>query len=91
MISKVTDAVLEHIAPWRTRPLERVYAIMYFDAMFVKVREDRSVHNRACYLALGVMCDGDRDVLGLCGRRPRARSSGWPSSTTSSAAASRTS
>ena len=64
-ISRVTDAVLEDVAAWRARPLERVYPIVYFDAMFVKVREDRSVCSRACYLALGVTCDGDREVLGL--------------------------
>ena len=64
-ISNVTDAVLEDVAAWRTRPLERVYPIVYFDAMFVKVREDRSVRSRACYLAMGVTCDGDREVLGL--------------------------
>lgn len=64
-ISRITDAVLEDVAAWRTRPLERVYPIVYFDAMFVKVREDRSVRSRACYLALGVTCDGDREVLGL--------------------------
>jgi len=64
-ISRITDAVLEDVAAWRSRPLDRVYPIVYFDAMFVKVREDRSVKNRACYLALGVTCDGDREVLGL--------------------------
>jgi putative transposase len=64
-ISRVTDAVLEDIAAWRTRPLETVYPIVYFDAMWVKVREDRSVRNRACYLAVGVSCDGDREVLGI--------------------------
>jgi putative transposase len=64
-ISRVTDAVLEDIAAWRTRPLEEVYPIVYFDALMVKVREDRSVRNRACYLALGVSCDGDREVLGI--------------------------
>lgn len=64
-ISRVTDAVLEDIVAWRSRPLERVYPIVYFDAMFVKVREDRSVRSRACYLAMGVTCDGDREVLGL--------------------------
>jgi putative transposase len=64
-ISTITDAVLEDIVAWRSRPLERVYPIVYFDAMFVKVREDRSVQNRACYLALGVTCDGDREVLGI--------------------------
>src|SRR3954465_9057070 len=64
-ISRITDAVLEDVAAWRTRPLDRVYSIVYFDAMFVKVREDRSVKSRACYLALGVTCDGEREVLGL--------------------------
>jgi putative transposase len=64
-ISRITDAVLEDIAAWRSRPLDRVYPIVYSDAMFVKVREDRSVRARACYLALGVTCDGDREVLGL--------------------------
>ncbi len=64
-VSRITDAVLEDVAAWRTRPLERVYPIVYFDAMFVKVREDRSVKSRACYLALGVTCDGDREVLGI--------------------------
>src|SRR5215204_5619094 len=64
-ISRITDAVLEDVAAWRTRPLDRVYPIIYFDAMFVKVREDRSVKNLAAYLALGVTVDGDREVLGI--------------------------
>jgi putative transposase len=64
-ISRVTDAVLEDVQAWRTRPLDSVYPIVYFDALRVKVREDRSVQNRACYLALGVTCDGEREVLGL--------------------------
>ena len=46
-ISRVTDAVLDDVEAWRTRPLDPVYPIVYFDAMFVKVREDRSVRNRA--------------------------------------------
>ena len=64
-VSRITDAVLEDVAAWRSRPLERVYPIVYFDAMFVKVREDRSVRARACYLAMGVTCDGAREVLGI--------------------------
>jgi putative transposase len=64
-ISRVTDAILDDVAAWRTRPLDSVYPIVYFDALRVKVREDRSVQNRACYLALGVTCDGEREVLGL--------------------------
>ena len=64
-ISRVTDAVLEDVVAWRSRPLEAVYPIVYFDAMMVKVREDRSVRNRACYLAVGVTCEGDREALGI--------------------------
>ena len=64
-ISRVTDAVLEDVEAWRTRPLDAVYPIVYFDALRVKVREDRSVRNLACYLALGVSVDGEREVLGI--------------------------
>jgi len=64
-ISRITDAVLEDVQAWRTRPLDRVYPIVYFDAMFVKVREDRSVKNLAAYLAMGVTVDGEREVLGI--------------------------
>jgi putative transposase len=64
-ISRVTDAVLDDIAAWRARPLEQVYPIVYFDALMVKVTEDRSVRTRACYLAVGVSVDGDREALGI--------------------------
>jgi putative transposase len=64
-ISRVTDAVLEDIAAWRTRPLAAIYPIVYFDCLMVRVREDRSVSSRACYLAIGVTLEGDREVLGI--------------------------
>ena len=64
-ISRVTDAVLEDIAAWRTRPLAAIYPIVYFDCLMVRVREDRSVSSRACYLAIGQSVDGDREVLGI--------------------------
>jgi putative transposase len=64
-ISRVTDAVLEDIAAWRARPLDALYPIVYLDAIMVKVTEDRSVRTRACYLAVGVTLDGDRELLGL--------------------------
>jgi putative transposase len=64
-ISRVTDAVLVDVQAWRTRPLERVYPIAYFDCLMVKVREDRSVRTRACYLAIGVTVEGEREVLGI--------------------------
>ena len=64
-ISRVTDAVLEDIGLWRTRPLAAVYPIVYFDCLMVRVREDRSVSSRACYLAIGQTVEGDREVLGI--------------------------
>ena len=64
-ISRVTDAVLEDIAAWRSRPLAAVYPIVYFDCLMVRVREDRSVSSRACYLAIGQTVEGDREVLGI--------------------------
>jgi putative transposase len=64
-ISRITDAVLEDVKEWRHRPLESVYPIVYLDALIVKVRQDRSVRKRVCYLAMGVTVEGDRDVLGL--------------------------
>src|SRR4051812_13155326 len=64
-ISRVTDAVLEDIQTWRTRPLAAVYPIVYFDCLMVRVREDRSVSSRACYLAIGQTVEGDREVLGI--------------------------
>jgi putative transposase len=64
-ISRITDAVLADAEAWRTRPLEAVYPIVYFDCLMVKVREDRSVRNRACYLAIGVTVEGEREPLGI--------------------------
>lgn len=64
-ISRVTAAVQADIDAWRSRPLERVYPIVYFDALRVKIRKDRSVIARACYLAIGVTLDGEREVLGI--------------------------
>lgn len=64
-ISRVTDAVLDDIAAWQTRPLDRLYPIVYFDALMVKMTEDRSVKTRACYLAVAVNLDGEREILGL--------------------------
>jgi putative transposase len=64
LISKITDAVIEDAKAWQNRPLERVYAIVYLDAMIVKIRDGNTVRNHACYTAIGVNLDGERDVLG---------------------------
>ena len=64
-VSRITDSVLEDVAEWRHRPLEEIYAIVYLDALVVKVRTDRSVSKRSCYLAIGVTVEGEREVLGI--------------------------
>jgi putative transposase len=63
-ISKITDRVLERMAEWQSRPLDRVYPVLFIDAIFVKVR-DGQVANRPIYVAIGVTVDGERDILGL--------------------------
>jgi putative transposase len=65
LISRVTDAVMDDARAWASRPLEDVYPIVFLDCLVLKIREGGSVQRRACYLALGVTMDGDRDVLGL--------------------------
>jgi len=65
LISKVTDAVMDDARAWATRPLEDVYPVIFLDALVLKIREGGSVQRRACYLALGITLEGDRDVLGL--------------------------
>jgi transposase-like protein len=64
-ISSVTDAVMSEVTAWQARPLEPMYPVVFFDALRVKVREDAVVRNKAIYLALGVLPDGTREVLGL--------------------------
>ncbi len=64
-ISSVTDAVLAEVTGWQARPLEPMYPVVFFDALRVKIREDAVVRNKAIYLALGVLPDGTRDILGL--------------------------
>jgi putative transposase len=65
LISDVTDAVIEEVKAWQSRPLEPLYAILYLDALYVKMRHEGRVENRAVYVALGVDWDGRKDVLGL--------------------------
>src|SRR6266568_3935933 len=65
LISRVTDAVMDDVRAWAQRPLEDVYPIVFLDCLVLKIREGGSVQRRACYLALGVTLDGDRDVLGM--------------------------
>jgi transposase-like protein len=64
-ISTVTDEVMAEVMAWQNRPLEPMYPVIFFDALRVKIREDAVVRNKAVYLALGVLPDGTRDVLGI--------------------------
>lgn len=64
-ISSVTDAVMSEVLAWQARPLESMYPVVFFDALRVKIREDAVVRNKAIYLALAVLPDGHREVLGL--------------------------
>jgi putative transposase len=65
LISAVTDAVLDEVAEWQNRPLDTSYPLVFFDALRVKIRDEGFVRNKAVYIALGVMPDGTKDILGL--------------------------
>jgi putative transposase len=63
-VTRITDGVLETMVEWQNRPLDRVYPVLFIDAINVKIREGQ-VANRPIYVALGVTVDGERDILGL--------------------------
>src|SRR5919197_5653314 len=65
LISRVTDAVVDDVREWQQRPLDEVYPVLFLDALVLKIREGGTVQRRACYLALGVTLEGERDVLGM--------------------------
>jgi len=65
LISRVTDAVMDDVREWAKRPLEDVYPVVFLDALVLKIREGGTVQRKACYLALGITVEGDRDVLGM--------------------------
>ena len=65
LISKVTDAVMDDARAWQTRPLDDLYPVVFLDALVLKIRDGGSVIRKACYLALGINTDGEREVLGL--------------------------
>src|SRR5437016_5738826 len=65
LVSDVTEGVLEEVKAWQNRPLEPIYGIMYLDALYVKMRHEGRVENRAVYVAIGVDLEGRKEVLGL--------------------------
>lgn len=65
LISNVTEAVMDEVRAWQSRPLDALYPIVYLDALMVKMRDNGQVQNRAVYVALGVTRAGQKEVLGL--------------------------
>lgn len=65
LISNVTNEVIEEVKAWQSRPLDKLYPIVYLDAVVIKIREDKRVINKTFYLALGVNLDGQKELLGI--------------------------
>ena len=65
LISRITDAVAADVTAWQSRALEPMYPVVFFDALRVKIREDGVVRSKAVYLALGILPDGSKDILGI--------------------------
>ena len=65
LISTVTDAVLEAVTEWQGRPLDACYPLVFFDAIRVKIRDEGFVRNKAVYIALGILPDGTKEILGI--------------------------
>ena len=64
-VSRITDAVLEEVRAWQVRPLDPVYAVVFLDAIMVKVRDNHVVQSKPAYLAAGIDTDGEKHVLGI--------------------------
>ena len=65
LISTVTDGIVAEVTAWQSRPLEHLYPVVFFDALRVKIRDEATVRSKAVYLALAILPDGTRDILGL--------------------------
>lgn len=76
LISDVTDGVVEQARAWQNRPLDTFYAIVFLDALYVKMRHEGRVENRAVYVAVGINLEGRKDVLGLWTGASEGASSG---------------
>ncbi len=77
-VSRITDAVLEEVRAWQSRPLDPVYAVVFLDAIVVKVRDNQVVQNKPAYTAVGIDGDGEKHVLGtwLAKTAPEAATAG---------------
>jgi putative transposase len=64
-ISNVTNEVIDEVKTWQSRPLDKIYPIVYLDALVIKIQEDKRVINKAFYLVVGVNLDGNKELLGI--------------------------
>jgi putative transposase len=64
-IANVTDAVINEAKAWQQRPLDRIYPILYLDAMVIKIKDGKQISNKSLYMAMGVNMEGNKDILGL--------------------------
>lgn len=65
LVSKVTEAVIEQVTAWKSRPLDEIYSIVYLDGIVVKTRQDNQIVRKTMYVALGVNLEGKKECLGL--------------------------
>ena len=65
LVSRVTNAVIEHVIEWQSCPLDSIYPIVYLDCLVVKIRQDKRIINKSIFLALGINLDGQKELLGM--------------------------
>jgi transposase-like protein len=65
LVSRVTNAVMEEIVEWQSRPLDTIYPIVYLDCIVVKIRQGKRVINKSIFLALGINTDGQKELIGM--------------------------
>ncbi|SON50047.1 transposase (fragment) [Vibrio tapetis subsp. tapetis] len=65
LVSRVTNAVIEEIVEWQSRPLDAIYPIVYLDCIVVKIRQDKRIINKSIFLALGINTDGQKELMGM--------------------------
>ena len=65
LVSRVTNAVIEEVVEWQSRPLDAIYPIVYLDCIVIKIRQDKRVINKSIFLALGINTDGHKELMGM--------------------------
>jgi putative transposase len=65
LVSRVTNAVLEQVVEWQSRPFDAIYPIVYLDCIVIKIRQDKRVINKSIFIALGINLDGHKELMGL--------------------------